>query len=505
MNTFICKNKILTIILLLAWFIPRLFSAGSVLTADEPTWIERSTNFVRAITKFELKDTRQFRITEASHPGVTLMWAGGAGVILDRVASSLFDYPSEVRLFLIKLPLTIIGSLLLLLSFFGLSKIINKRAAFFTALFLALDVFFLGYSRLLHLDAILSMFMFTSIIFLLLAVNKKEHINDYYLKISGILGGMAFLTKVPALSLIPIIPFIIFFINVSFNKQRILYTIKLFLRWIFVSVVTFIILWPAMWVTPKESLMSIFGASRIGLTEAHNIGKYVLDPFYYTNTIKNFTSPIIMFLAFSSMFFIKKMKPLEAKSFFFSLIFIIYFIVGMTLGAKKGLRYILPIYPHLFFLSGLGLDCILRSIKNTRMVWLITSATIIFLIFQATRIHPYYLAYYNPLVKPPVKMGFGEGFDLASRYLETKENSETLVVSSWYPEILATYFSGTVLGLDSINKADYVVLYRGMKGRTEADPATHIINSFETKKPEKVIHLNNLEYIWIYKEGSDTK
>ena len=57
----------------------------------------------------------------------------------------------------------------------------------------------------------------------------------------------------------------------------------------------------------------------------------------------------------------------------------------------------------------------------------------------------------------------------------------------------------------SLKRVDYVVLYRGMKGRTEADPATHIINSFETKKPEKVIHLNNLEYIWIYKEGSDTK
>ena len=281
--TFVRKNKSLTAILLLMWFIPRIFSAGSILTADESTWIERSTNFMRAISKLELKNTRQFRIAEASHPGVTLMWAGGTGVILERATSSFFNYSSETRLFLIKLPLIIIGGMLFLLIFFGLTKIVDKRVAFFTSSFLALDPFFLGYSRLLHLDAMLSMFMFASIIFFLLALNQKDHIN-YYLKISAVLGGLAFLTKVPAFAIIPIIPLILIFIT-KFNKQRIIYSFRLFLRWIAISAVTFVILWPAMWVTPKESLQSLFGAARIGLTEAHNISEYILDPYYYVSCI----------------------------------------------------------------------------------------------------------------------------------------------------------------------------------------------------------------------------
>ena len=147
----------------------------------------------------------------------------------------------------------------------------------------------------------------------------------------------------------------------------------------------------------------------------------------------------------------------------------------------------------------------IEAIKNKRIALLVALIAMIIIIFQTVNIHPYYLAYYNPLVEPPVKMGFGEGIELAAKYLETKEKPEDLIVSSWYPDVMATYFPGTILGLDSIDKADYVVLYRGMKGRAEIDPATRIINSYETMIPDKTIYLNNLEYVWIYEGGRNIK
>jgi 4-amino-4-deoxy-L-arabinose transferase-like glycosyltransferase len=116
----------------------------------------------------------------------------------------------------------------------------------------------------------------------------------------------------------------------------------------------------------------------------------------------------------------------------------------MTLGEKKFDRYILPVYPALDLIAGLGwyaLFAYLWQRKPSRawhfLVVLVLAVPIVFQVASALITYPYYLSYYNPLMggsrrAPQVmQIGWGEGIDQAARYLNQKPHAEKLKVISW--------------------------------------------------------------------------
>ena len=103
-------------------------------------------------------------------------------------------------------------------------------------------------------------------------------------------------------------------------------------------------------------------------------------------------------------------------------------------------------------------------------------------------------------------MGWGEGLDVAADYLNQKEHPENLLVASYYESSFAYHFKGKFTSAERLGKetaeeigADYVVLYRTMEGRAENRWETKVLAAYKDKTPEKVITLNNEEYVWIYK------
>ncbi len=180
----------------------------------------------------------------------------------------------------------------------------------------------------------------------------------------------------------------------------------------------------------------------------------------------------------------------------------------MTLGAKKGDRYILPSFLFLDALTVIVFFSLIIQFRARRLLLLATYCLLLTgLLWQAidvARLHPHALAYVNPLTKPFYghrRLGWGEGFDLAAVYLNQKPRAAKLTVASYYPTEFDYNFVGQVIPLNHYRdaNADYVVLYRAMYERDPNAWETDILNQFASRTPEKIITLNGLEYAWIHK------
>ena len=100
------------------------------------------------------------------------------------------------------------------------------------------------------------------------------------------------------------------------------------------------------------------------------------------------------------------------------------------------------------------------------------------------------------------QQGWGEGLDEAARWLNQHAAGEELVVASWYPGVMRTYFNGKTMSLSSRHdeRVGYVVIYRNMFGRAPDDPASNAIDEFRDKAPVYVVRIAGVEYVWIYEQ-----
>ncbi|NIV31560.1 MAG: phospholipid carrier-dependent glycosyltransferase, partial [Anaerolineae bacterium] len=98
------------------------------------------------------------------------------------------------------LPLAFAIALCVALSYVLLRRIMGQKVAIVGGFLLAVDPFHIAYSKVLHLNALLGTFMFVSVLLLLNYLYRAKWLD---LVLSGMFAGLAFLTKSPALFLIP--------------------------------------------------------------------------------------------------------------------------------------------------------------------------------------------------------------------------------------------------------------------------------------------------------------
>lgn len=188
------------------------------------------------------------------------------------------------------------------------------------------------------------------------------------------------------------------------------------------------------------------------------------------------------------------------------------FFLEIQYSIKKGDRYMLPVFLGFDILTTLSIATAYamakqKYLKNIILIVCITG--IGFQAHEAIRLHPYLLAYRNPLFSSVAQgrtMGWGEGLDLAAYYLNTKPNAEHLLVAAYYEGSFAYHFKGQFTSAERLGKesaeeigADYVVLYRTMEGRAPERWETKVLKDYASKTPEKIITLNGEQYVWIYK------
>ena len=536
-------------------WVPRRVDLNRVVTPDEINWFERSGRFFIALKQGNFIDTYQ-----KEHPGVTVMWIGAAAYenflqdyrvknpeYFDRLTLNYFvsgvakQNPLEILVDVRKI-LALINTVILLLAYWYARRIIGIGPALIGFALIAFDPFHLALTRIMHLDGLMANFFLLSMVAYISYTQERKLLA---LIISGASAGLAWLTKSPGFILIPTIAIVILLrLWQQLRRDNQLPSIKMiwqeawpFAVWVLTGVLVFVAAWPAMWVAPVQVLSKIFGMAEVYASEGHDSDVFFngqiisgsdfgLRYFYfYPITYLWRATPLVIIGLFAFILgYIKKIKPLDEPEIrWFSTVLLVasfIFTLAMTLGQKKFDRYIIPVYPAMDILAGLGWFTGILWLKDKLpgRASIITAVLIAGLVIalqaaSALSLFPDMLAYYDPLMggsrKAPqvMQIGWGEGLDQAALYLNQKPHAEDLVVGSWYARgSFSFFFKGESVdvpsefideeGRQAVNNADYLVIYIHQWQR---DLPEELLSRLASKTPEHTIWINGMEYVRIYK------
>ncbi|MFH1354157.1 MAG: glycosyltransferase family 39 protein [bacterium] len=531
------KEVVVVIALLVLALVPRMADLGVFLTADEKNWIGRSYEFVRAF-----KDWRFNDMLQTTHPGVTTLWLSGAAITA-KILISHIPFSFQNLFFFVRVaqfPIALVNSLTVPAIYLLLRQIFPKRSglAVLAGAIIALDPFLIGYSRVVHVDALMAGFLFLAALATILYVQKSYARN--WLIASACLSGLAVLTKAPAVFIVPFYILVVlvqekrkFFGWAAFRERG-----RDFVLWLLIIGLMFVLLWPAMlWVeNPEGNLLVLKRDLVIATSTPHHMSEgYTVNPIFYVYTLLTRTTPVTLGLALLVVIIFASRIPPSLKlrraslsplfsasavrsAVYLLIAYIFFFVVMMTLGAKKGDRYILPVFLAIDVLAAVGVFYASRIISNFPSLrparagfrrarqfsnTVLGTLVVLYLGFTVYSYHPYAIAYSNPFFPDNLsqELGWGEGLEQVGAWLNV--NDPDAVVASWYPEELGAY---TTAGVAHINaheqpRVHYVVLYHNMFGRAPDHYANDFIDEYYKKlEPVFVARAHGKEYAWVYEK-----
>ncbi|MCL4300506.1 MAG: glycosyltransferase family 39 protein [Anaerolineae bacterium] len=582
LSTLLTSRLSLSLSLFLLALLPRAYELQRFVTADEAKWVYRSAQFLVALLRGDFPAT-SVNLT----PAVTTTWLGSLGLAvyyqLHQTAlqqpftawlTSLPEFRTELDILAAaRWPMVLLTSLSVVAFFLLLSRLFNPTLAFLAAAFIALDPHPVALARILGHDAPVMVFMSLSLLLLLLAVKAAEEqrsrgaeevsasalgrpSSPFVLTVlSGIAAGLAFLSKAPALFLIPFAGLVFVLSEPRFSHQ-----LSRFLVWLVVAYLTFVAFWPAAWVEPVGRPVAVFQNAFLSATdeeEASEEGYWRtpdLGPLYYLVNGGFKLSPLVMVGAGLAVTFAVKqrsgepMYPRTNKSagwhkeasfiasslqrivvspFFWLIAFALLFTLFMTASDKRSPRYILPVFPPLAIIAAYGwLELYrvvdrrgrreasgggsreaenkispspLRTPRSTPLMFavLLLMAAFIILLPYA----PYYFTYFNPLLggsfSAPhlVKIGWGEGLDQVGRFLQRESTFRGSRVGTAYASTVAPFFEGNLSAVTKTDR-DYLVLY--LKQVQSGEPSPAFIRYFEQTGSLFSVKLNGIHYADVY-------
>lgn len=510
------------VFLLLLSGLPRLLDLGTFLTADEKNWIGRSYEFVRAFKDFRFNDMLQ-----TTHPGVTTLWSSGVSIVAVVFLRHIPFSFQNLRHFVTasQFPVALLNTLAVPAMYLLLRKLLPGRwLPFLAAALVALDPFLIGYSRVAHVDSLLASFLWLAALAVMVYV--KELYDRRYLIIAALLAAAALLTKVPAIYIIPFFGLVLLVTRPDFIRHAFWRKARArdLVEWLLLIVLLVMIVWPALLFVPNPQgnvLQLKRDFVNAAVTPHDTNEEYSLNVWHYPAAIITRTTPIT--LVFTSVLLVvflweiialwrtseKSSLRLLSGNNRIVLLFIAYaffFLIMMTLGAKKGDRYILPVWPALDTLAALGIGALViyvrRFVRRTQVVMPIAAVVVIVLLgITVGRYHPYEIAYSSPLFPDNLsqELGWGEGLDQVATWFNT--NAPDAIVASWYPEEVRAFTSARVIHINGHqqNQVQYVVLYKNMFGRSPEHYANDFIDEYYKKKePVFIAHVAGKEFAWVY-------
>jgi hypothetical protein len=560
------RTWLITMLLLVAAWMPRAAALDRFVTADERLWLTRSANFYHALVHGDLAATFQ-----REHPGVTIMWAGLLGFLTEfpayaNVTPGQFSWDQEeletwLRSETSHTPLALLVAgrrwlvfgiaLAIALCYWPLRRLLGGPAAFVATLFVAWDPFFVALSRQLHPDgAVAALTLLALLLFLVwLLLGRRRDIG-----FAGVVMGLALLTKTPAFFLVSVAALLV--LTILLCGRRASSTGALhpadadahpkptpqalllgFLLWGGLAVVTFVALWPAMWVAPIDTLLRM-AAEMSSYVEGHVnpnyfLGETTADPgawFYPVSYWFRTTPATLLGLIAAGLGLRWRLVPFDRPSVRRTagalLLFALIFTIGMSFGSKKFDRYLLPVYPALNIIAALGWVAVVQWGVGSREwgvgKYLPHSSTpllpyfllplllvVVFLHgWLGWRTYPYYLTYFNPLAggsrmaERVLMVGWGEGLEQAAEWINQQPDAETARVVAWYGDGPLSYFLQSRLPIFSFwspeywLRADYAVVYVSQWQRQIPSPA--VIDYLRDREPAHIVTVGALELAHIY-------
>jgi len=532
-------------IMVLLALLPRVLHLGVFTAPDEQLIWRASNEFAMAVARGDLAGIG----TLYDYPGVTLMWIETLAAVLKYVWNGLatshavswptilgletpFDMLAEKRLVL---GLVHVG--LILLMWRWLDRLFGRPVAMLAILLIALDPFLLAESRVMRMEALNTELISLSVIALLAYLSDGRR---RWLLISGIFAGLAILTKMSSL-------FLVFFaasVLVIYSGLRgyrkqierpFLKIISIYAQWSFAALITVVVLWPAFWAQPIQTLRSLWtyalpfveeGVDGSGVFFWGRIYPDNPGPWFYPVTLAFRAGPLVLpgivlllALLWGARDTLRSRDSTWPDDTWFKLgilaAFVASYVAFMSLIALKYDRYLLPVFPALNVMVALGIWGAWRAVariaglspRAARVVSAILIGLIVVVqLLVAVRSHPYYFTYFNPLLGGGrtavhyVRVGYTEGYDVVGRYLAALPESENLSVASAKSRDLQAYFDGHTIPLDNLDgrwvQADYVFLYISQLQRGKHD--AELVSYLARREPEFVVRLAGVEYGKLY-------
>lgn len=493
-------------------FVVRMPGLGEFMTADEENWMLRSAEFWHDL--FREGDISGTYIT--THPGATTMWISGSGIFIkearlgyDIEAANLHEFRRAALL-----PLVVTISILIGIITVLIAHLFDNSVAWIAGFLLSVEPYFIGMSQIVHLDMILALTMLAAALAYLIFLKNNKHV---FLILTGLASGTALATKLlPSLWLFVFFAVIMVF-NSKFRWQKIARDLRSLFGIALIAFVALVLLWPGIATSLDFQSGALLHDATMVVTQEHSSLEDSTDPVspgtFYLKTVLGRLSPLVQVLSVASLllalFFayharMRGRDSNNAPTIVHLSLYAVGFIVLITSVAKKGDRYALPALIVSLVLVAWALAWLWRFFNNRyngRVAAFLVMVGLLFLA-QAYFWIPYTVAYENPYFhdRPFPQQGWGEGLDQAAQYLNQSPIASKLVVASWYPGVLGTYFNGTTLSLSSRtdDRVGYVVLYRNMLGRGVNDQATTVLGEFKEKTPAHVVYIAGKPYVWIY-------
>jgi 4-amino-4-deoxy-L-arabinose transferase-like glycosyltransferase len=231
---------------------------------DEALWtFDRIPKYWSNILDGEWHKTRV-----SDKPGITVALISGAGMIQInpkdykdiRWQGENSDQQKNILdlNFNLRFPILLFNALMLFVFYFFIERLLGKKTAIFSAVFIGLSPILLGISTIINPDSLLWVFLPLSMLSYL--VYRKNGANSY-LYWAGIFLGLALLTKYVA-NILYVFFFLIIFLEYLLNREKYANSPASYLKkslvdyfiLIFFSLLTFLVFLPASWVEISKLL-----------------------------------------------------------------------------------------------------------------------------------------------------------------------------------------------------------------------------------------------------------
>jgi hypothetical protein len=382
---------------------------------------------------------------------------------------------------------------------------------------LALEPFFMAHSVVAHVDSNITVWM--SVCILSALVYFWAGGSFWFLVLSGVAAGLAFLSKAPSAFLPLFLPIIAFGALLASprrtSREAWLRLVRDGAIWGVLALIVAVVLWPSFRADPYGTLLQMIDYTEtVGGSDHENffLNQPVGDPgpLYYIVALAFRLTPAtllgLLLLIPGLLPFGKRMPASWSPRLFLLLTFVVSFILMMAMAPKKFDRYLLPIFPTVEIMAAVGFWLMLRKIPRGLGVKALPAVLLVLGAAQAVHaahVFPYYLAYYNPLLgggpaaRRAFVVGWGEGLDIVTDYLNKKPGAERLTVAGFYPRVMSAQFKGTVLSDKQYDAAmaDYIVLY---VNAVQRDLANRLRSVTRGKRSEMVVRINGIEYAKLY-------
>ena len=509
------------LVLFLVALYPRAINLGGYLTTDEGNWMGRTALFTHALLNGHPSGTYQ-----SGHPGVMTMWSSLLGMGPDRALAlvehvrpdGLEKAPNYLetvhlarRAFAVLTSLAVAGIALLTWRLFG------AGVGLLAGVLLALEPFFLAHSIVAHVDSNVTTWMTVCILSALIYFWAGGGLG--FLILSGLAAGLAFLSKAPS-AFLPIFVPIIALGALAYRRRLTsgsawLKLVRDGAIWGVLALAIAMLLWPSFRWDPIGTLFQMVDYTEtVGGSDHENffMNQPVGDPgpLYYLVALAFRLTPATLLglaLLIVGLLPFGRRPPAGWGSRLMVLAtFVVLFIWMMALAPKKFDRYLLPIFPTIEILAAVGFWLMLRRLPRGLGVKALPAVLLVIGASQAALaayVYPYYLAYYNPMLgggpaaRRTFVVGWGEGLDIVTDYLNKKPDAERLTVAGFYPRVMSAQFKGTVLSDKQYDAAmaDYIVLY---VNAVQRDLANRLRMVTRGKRSEMVVKINGIEYARLY-------